>query len=116
MTDEQVLGHIYNGWEEASYPLHSINAMIQNFTPNHIERGVDFYMSGYVDLFPIRNLYITSQTLGTYSAIGLHGERGVLKQVPIRATYGELLFDQTVLGMDYLDCSHQSLSILDFLN
>jgi hypothetical protein len=114
LTDEQVLGHIYNGWEEASYPLHSINAMIQNFTPNHIERGVDFYMSGYVDLFPIRNLYITSQALGNFSSISLNGERGVLKKVPLRASYGELLFDQTVLGMDYLDCSHQSLSRLDF--
>jgi hypothetical protein len=36
------------------------------------------------------------------------------KKVPLRASYGELLFDQTVLGMDYLDCSHQSLSRLDF--
>jgi hypothetical protein len=53
--------------------------MIQNFTPNHIERGVDFYMSGYVDIFPIRNLYITSQALGNFSSISLSGERGVLK-------------------------------------
>ena len=72
-------------------------------------------MSGYVDLFPIRNLYITSQALGNFSSISLNGERGVLKKkVPLRASYGELLFDQTVLGMDYLDCSHQSLSRLDF--
>lgn len=113
LTDEQVLGHIYSGWTGASYPMNSINAMIQNFTPKTIVKRVDFFISGYVDLFPIRNLYITSQTLGTYNSLSLNGERGVLKKVPIRATYGELLFDQTVLGMDYLDCSHQSLSRID---
>ena len=71
-------------------------------------------MSGYVDLFPIRNLYITSQALGNFSSISLNGERGVLNKDLLRASYEELLFDQTVWGMDYLDCSHQSLSILYF--
>ena len=72
-----------------------------------------FFISGYVDLFPIRNLYITSQTLGTYNYSSLNCERGVLKQVPIRATYGDLLFDQTVLRMNYLYCSDQGLSRID---
>ena len=45
--------------------------------------------------------------------MSLNGERGVLKKVPVRASYNELLFDQTILGMDYLDCSNQSLSRID---
>ena len=110
--NEQVLGHIYAGWDAASYPMNSINNMIQNFTPKTIMRGVDF-LSGYVDLFPIRNLYIVSKALGNYSSMSLNGERGVLKKVPVRASYNELLFDQTILGMDYLDCSNQSLSRID---
>ena len=43
----------------------------------------------------------------------LNGERGVLKKVPVRASYNELLFDQTISRMDYLDCSNQSLSRID---
>ena len=42
MTDAQVLGHIYAGWNGASYPMNSINDMIQNFTPQTIMKGVDF--------------------------------------------------------------------------
>ena len=34
-----------------------------------------------------------------------NGERGMLKKVALRPSYGELVFDQNVLGMDYLDCS-----------
>ena len=34
-----------------------------------------------------------------------NGERGMLKKVALRPSYGERVFDQHVLGMDYLDCS-----------
>ena len=43
LTDEQVLGHIYNGWSDASYPMNSINAMVQNITPKHIDKQTDFF-------------------------------------------------------------------------
>ena len=114
LTDLQVLTHIVAGWTAASYPMNSINNMIQNFTPQTILKGVDYFKSGYVDPFPIRNLYIVSNSLGNYSSMSLNGERGILKKIPVRASYNELLFDQTILGMDYLDCSNQSISTLDF--
>ena len=114
LTDKQALTHIAPGLTGASYPLNSINTMIQNFTPQTILKGVDYFKSGYVDLFPIRNLYIVSNSLGNYSSMSLNGERGILKKIPVRASYNELLFDQTILGMDYLDCSNQSISTLDF--
>ena len=28
--------------------------------------------------------------------------------------YHQLIYDQTVLGMDYLDCSNHTLSLIDF--
>ena len=46
--------------------------------------------------------------------MSLNGERGILKKIPVRASHNELLFDQTILGMDYLDCSNQCISTLDF--
>ena len=44
LTDAQVLGHIYAGWDGASYPMNSINDMIQNFTPQTIMKGVEFFI------------------------------------------------------------------------
>ena len=32
----------------------------------------------------------------------------------MNAGHGEVIFDQTVTGMDYLDCSRQTLSRLSF--
>ena len=42
----------------------------------------------------------------------VHG--GIIKQVPVRAGCTDMLYIQTVLGMAYLVCSHQTLSRIDF--
>ena len=39
---------------------------------------------------------------------------GHFKKIPVIADYNQLIYDQTVLGMDYLDCSNQTLSLIDF--
>ena len=70
--------------------------------------------SRYVNRHPIHNLYLISNTLGTCSSMAVNGECGILKNIPVRADYNQLIYDQTVLGMDYLDCSHQTLNLIDF--
>ena len=39
---------------------------------------------------------------------------GILKKIPVSAVYNQLIYDQAVLGMDYLDCSNQTVRIIDF--
>ena len=46
--------------------------------------------------------------------MAVNGEWGILKKIPVSADYNLLIYDQTVLGMDYLDCSNQTLSLIDF--
>jgi len=46
--------------------------------------------------------------------MSINGEWGILKKIPVNAGYNEIVYDQTVLGMDYLDCSNQTLSRIDF--
>ena len=71
-------------------------------------------MSGYVDLIPIRNIYITSSGLGNFNTMSISGERAIVKKVPVTAGYGEMIHDQSVVGIDYLNCSKQTLSRLGF--
>ena len=44
----------------------------------------------------------------------LNGNRNVIKKIPVNANAGDMIFDQTVTGMDYLDCSSQTLSRISF--
>ncbi len=93
----------------------SINSVLRNFTPQVIDTNSNFtWGSGYVDLMPIRNLYIVSSGLGSFNTMSVSGERSIVKKVPVNANYGEMIYDQSLVGIDYLDCSHQTLSRLSF--
>jgi hypothetical protein len=90
----------------------SVNSILKNFTPKGYNSNP--FVSGYVDLYPIRNIYLTSSGLGNFNTMTVTGDRNVIKKIPVNAGHGEVIFDQTVTGMDYLDCSHQTLSRLSF--
>ena len=91
----------------------TINNVLRNFTPE-IHNHTNPYVSGFVDLFPIRNLYLTCSGLGNFNTMSVSGDRSIVKKIPVNAGYGEMIFDQSVVGIDYLDCSHQTLSRIGF--
>jgi hypothetical protein len=90
----------------------TMNSLLKNFTSKGYNTNP--FISGYVDLFPLRNIYMTSSGLGNFNTMTVTGERNVIKKIPVNAGHGEVIFDQTVTGMDYLDCSHQTLSRISF--
>jgi hypothetical protein len=91
----------------------SINNVLRNFTPS-VHDSSNPYVSGFVDLFPIRNLYLTCSGLGNFNTMSVSGDRSIVKKIPVNAGYNEMIFDQSVVGIDYLDCSHQTLSRIGF--
>ena len=107
LTDKQAISLNY------PQPVQSINNYLNNNVPK-INTYASEYVSPYVNLNPIRNLYITSGNFGGYNTMSISGERGIVKKVPVRANFNEMIYDDAVLGIDYLDCSRQSLSRLEF--
>ena len=107
LTDTQAISLNY------PTPVQSINNYLNNNVPK-VNNNASSYVSPYVNLNPIRNLYITSGNIGGYNTMSISGERGIIKKVPVRANYNEMIYDDAVLGIDYLDCSRQSLSRLEF--
>jgi hypothetical protein len=91
----------------------TINNVLRNFTPE-IHNHANPYVSGFVDLFPIRNLYLSCSGLGNFNTMSVSGDRSIVKKIPVNAGYGEMIFDQSVVGIDYLDCSRQTLSRIGF--
>ena len=68
------------------------------------------FASGYVDLIPIRYLYLSCCGLGSFISMTLSGNRNIAKHIPLNAGPNEIIFSQVVAGVDYLDCSGQTLS------
>ena len=90
----------------------SMNTMLKNTVPKAYD-NTD-HVTGYIDIYPVRNIYMTASGLGNFNTISVAGDRNIVKKIPVNAGHGEVIFDQTVTGMDYLDCSHQTLSRLSF--
>ena len=81
------------------------------------ETGVlvpDIAFSTYLDLHTTRNLYLTSSSLGSYNTVSNFGYDTIIKKIPVRFNYNEMLFDGAESGYDYLDVSKRSLRRIDF--
>ena len=90
----------------------SINSLIKNYTSKG-DNNIPF-VSGYIDMIPRRNLYLCCSGLGNFNTVTLNGNRNVVKKIPVNADPGDMIFDQTVTGMDCLDYSGQTLSRISF--
>ena len=74
------------------------------------------YRSGYIDLQPIKNVFLTSTNLSNFHTLGPGpgGERIILKKIPVNAGNNEMIFYNTSLDSDYLDCSRKTLKTIEF--
>jgi hypothetical protein len=67
-----------------------------------------------LDLHTTRNLYLSSSSLGSYNTISNFGNDMIIKKIPVRYNYNEMLFDSAEAGYDYLDVSKRLLRRIDF--
>ena len=55
-----------------------------------------------------------SNAIGTNNYRTINGEWVSSRKISVNAGYNAIVYDQTVLGMDYVDCSDQTLPRIDF--
>ena len=71
------------------------------------------FVSDFIQLQPINNVYMTSPNLGSFDTIASFSNN-VIKKVPITQPYGYMVVDQTGTNNDFLDCSRQTLRTMEF--
>ena len=72
------------------------------------------YTSGMLDLLSIRNIFISSPNLGSFSTMGARGESNIIKKVPVSSDFGYLIVDSFTSPHDFLDCSKLTLGTIEF--
>ena len=97
-----------------TYPsnLRSLNGVLMLADSVNLLPGIAF--DTYLDLHTTRNLYLTSSSLGSYNTISNFGSDVIIKKIPVRYNYNEMLFDSSETGYDYLDVSKRMLRRIDF--
>ena len=107
ITDENIPTYFPN---EIS-PYKSLNELIGNFAQ---KPASNVWLSGYINFQSIRNVYIRSPNLGSFGTMSLRGDRDIIKKVSVSANANEIIFNNVMVGADYLECSRQTLSRLEF--
>ena len=82
LTDEQALTEKYSNEGLLALTRCAVNSMLHSTTPRLVETTYHF-ASGYVDLHPIENLYLISNTLGARNSMSVNGEWGMLKKFSV---------------------------------
>ncbi len=90
----------------------SMNTLLKNTMPK-AHKNVD-HLTGYIDIYPILNIYMSASGLGDFKTMSVAGDWNITNKIPVSAPHGDVIFDQAVSGMDYLDCSQHALSRLSF--
>jgi hypothetical protein len=90
----------------------SVNGILMISSTGALVPDVAFHT--YLDLHTTRNLYLTSSSLGSYNTVSNFGYDTIIKKIPVRFNYNEMLFDGAESGYDYLDVSKRSLRRIDF--
>jgi hypothetical protein len=118
MTPADILSKLSNTWVGPFYNgsnPHDMNEVIGNLEGTSIfYYNSSPYNSNSLNLQSIRNIYIHSPNLGSYSTIGPQGERTIIKKIPVSSNQNEMIFDQVVTGNDFSDCSRMTLRTLEF--
>ena len=72
------------------------------------------YVSNFLSLGLVRNIYISSPNLGSFSTLGARGEANIIKKIPVTSSFGSMIVDTGVSNHDFLDCSNHCLSTIEF--
>ena len=101
--------------------LRSANDLLRNYRGRSKTYGLQAgsnnvysYTSGFLDLQPIRNIFISSPNLGSFTTLGSRGEAGIICKVPVNADFGYMVICNIIAAHDFLNCSKQSLRTIEF--
>ena len=94
-----------NSWNDLIGNTNSPTSTYQSGTP---------FTSGMLDLLTIRNIFISSPNLGSFSTMGARGESNIIKKVPVSSDFGYMIIDSFTSPHDFLDCSRLTLGTIEF--
>ena len=92
--------------------IQSMSGVLRIGKTTYLLKHAFLYMA-YLDLHTTRNLYLTSSALASYTNISNFGNDVIIKKIPVKANYGQMLFDTAATGYDYVDVPKRALNCID---
>ena len=79
--------------------------------------GASPFVSGYIDLQYIKNVYLHSANLGNFQTVmaNARGSRNIIKKIPVSAPDNQMIIYSESSSADWLECSKQTFKTLEFV-
>ena len=104
-------------WGGTSYDINSLDSVNELFTNTAKVSTIGTPSSPvkfYLNLQPVRNIYMRSPNISSFSTIGCNGESSIIKKIPVSSNFGDMIFNNITSANDFLDCSKQTWKTLEF--
>ena len=93
----------------------STNDVLQNVSyPSPVYSNSNPFVSGFLNLLCIRNLYLHSPNLSSFTTYGGNGESNIIKKIPVTSDFGYIIVDNFTSTHDWLDCSGMTINNVEF--
>ena len=119
LTDDELRAeHPVWPWTGKSYDknyLQSANGLIKTIESKSTIHNTGNPLIACIDLQPIRNIYITSPNLRNFNTLGPNSQYDIIKKVSVSSDCGQMIFNNSIVTNDFLDCSRQTLRTLEFI-
>ena len=119
LTDDELRAdHMIWPWTGKSYDknyLQSAHGLIKNIESKSTIHNTGNPLIAYIDLQPIRNIYIKSPNLGNVNTLGPNSQYDIIIKVSVSSDYGQMIFNNSIVSSDFLDCSRLTLRTLEFI-
>ena len=80
--------------------LKSINGVLRNteFVTLTLDHSLYYrsFVSGFIDLLNVHNIYLHCPNLGHFNSIGVRGENSIIKKIPVSSGFGYQILDSVV--------------------
>ena len=116
---------VINGWSGAwtgpAYDHNNpedINELLGNTSgAGAFFSGASPFVSGYIDLQYIKNVYLHSANLGNFQTVmaNARGSRNIIKKIPVSAPDNQMIIYSESSSADWLECSKQTFKTLEFV-
>ena len=115
-TDKELENPLY-GWNGTPYNTRNSscgNELLTNVFPNVVGNTAS-PATYYLNLTPVRNIYMRSPNLSSFNTIGCNGESSVIKKIPVNAAPGEMITSFITSSTDFIPCNNLTLKTIDIL-
>ena len=108
-------GFLTNWWTGSLYDpedLSSGNELLTNVVPDVVGNTTS-PATYYLNLTPVKNIYMKSPNLSCFNTIGPDGSASVIKKVPVNAGPGEMITSFITSSTDFIPCNNLTLKTIE---